>query len=169
MKKNLLVHFLVITNIVTAGLAFYAWFGRSIWKSEWQTAVTLDAQLAGKLYAGYMYDLGRIVRLRLAIEDKPHGYVDKPVEFDGPYAIQDWVCYTDPVYGGQDSPSIISGKALVEAFNTKMKEIRENPEKYESQKQKSIEYWRENVLNKRSPSSKPSSADSKASTLSSGK
>ena len=144
MKKNKLLIFLLILNIITAFCLFYTCWLISLWKMQ----ATTDAEFAAKVWAESMYNKKKISKLRLVLKDEPEPSVTKPTEFDGPYVIIEWDACTHPLVGGRNSPSVVVGRNIVEAYNTKMKEMYEHPEEYNKQVEYEAELWQKKILGK---------------------
>jgi hypothetical protein len=92
--------------------------------------------------------------VRLRIEKKPQGPVSKPTEFDGAFAVTEWVGYSDPfpILGTRESPNAQTARRIVDAYNQRMQELVAHPEKYKEQRAQEIEWWRKNVLEKKGKS-----------------
>jgi hypothetical protein len=108
----------------------------------------ITAEFAAKLWAESMYNKKMISKLRLILKDGPEAPVTKPTEFDGPYVIIKMEAYTSPFLGGRNSPSVQIGSIMVEAYNTKMKEIYEHPEEYKKQVEYDVKLWQKKILSK---------------------
>ncbi len=66
MRKHLLTIALVALNIVTATALFY-----TSWRcKQWEMHAMINAKFAGAICARRDYDMGRIIRMRLAIRDE---------------------------------------------------------------------------------------------------
>jgi len=150
MKRNITIAFLaVLLLIAVLSLA------RLLWQCAlWRIEATTNAEFAAALWADNDYNKGKIVKLRLVIEAEPKGYVDKPPECDGPYVVREQFGYSDPRLGGSNSPSIQVARLIVDTYNKQMTSKVENPEKYKAERLDEIEYWRENILNKKGMSDK---------------
>jgi hypothetical protein len=159
MKKNALLTFLVLSNIVLLLL-----LGRMAWLSMlWKDEATSNARFAAGLWAANDIHKGKKVKLRLKVEDEPKGSVSEPTEFDGDFVVREWIGYTDPfpILGGQNSPSIQTTRIIVDTYNKAMREYHAAPEKYKQRLADEIRYWNENVLGNKNDSSKPRAGDGK--------
>jgi hypothetical protein len=144
MKKNKLLMFLLILNIITVTCLFYTCWLISLWKMQ----AMLTAEYKAKYWAESMYNKKMISKLRLVLKDGPEPSVTKPTEFDGPYVIMEWYAYTSPFIGGRNSPSVKIGRTIVEAYNTQMKEMYEHPEEYKKQIEYDAKLWQKKILGK---------------------
>ena len=143
MRKNIIIVVLATLFVITAiWLAYSSW-----WCVLWRMEATRNAAFAAALWADNDYSKGKIVKLRLTIEAEPKPYVEKSPEFDGPYVIHEWVGYSTG--GGSNSPSIQSARLIVDTYNKKMTDKVQNPERYKAERAEEIEYWQQNVLNKK--------------------
>jgi hypothetical protein len=153
MKKNIVIILLILINICTAIYLQYSSWQLMLWRNE----ATINSEFAAKVWARNCYSKGKIIKLRLKIEQEPKGYVSQPTEFDGPYVVLDQIGYTDPfpLFGGTNSPSIKIAKIMVDAYNKIMKEMYENPGKYKEELAEETEYWKTNVLGKEGKLNEP--------------
>lgn len=144
MKKNILIAILVATNVFTG-----AWLLQVSWlKMLWNLEATSLSEFAAALWAANDYSKGKLVKLRLKIEEEPLGHLSKPTEFDGVFVVREHIGYINPVptLGAQESPSIEVTRIMVDAYNRKMQEFHANPGEYKRQVAKEIECWQESVL-----------------------
>jgi len=144
MKKNKLLIFLLILNIITVTCLFYTCWLISLWKMQ----AMLTAEYKAKYWAESMYNKKMISKLRLVLKDEPEPSVTKPTEFDGPYVIMEWYAYTSPFIGGRNSPSVKVGRITVEAYNTTMKEMYEHPDEYKKQIEYDVKLWQKKIMGK---------------------
>jgi hypothetical protein len=145
MKKHIFVAILFVTNIVSAFCLLRMWWSKTIWEMEARSIT----EFAAKVWASNDYSKGRLVKLRLIIEEEPKGFVCKPTEFEGPFVVREWQGYKAPSFlfvSGENSPSIQTAQIMVASYNQRMAEYHEHPKQYEKDRAAEIEYWKKEVL-----------------------
>jgi hypothetical protein len=160
MKKRLLT---VVVVLLLLSLVFA--LIHEIWRAmAWKQAALSKAERIGYLMAAGDYAKGKRVQYRLAIRDLDNWRpVDGPTEWDGPYVIREWLCFVLPachppllfccrdhifMSGGTNSPHVQLANKSVEAYNRRMRDICENPERHRKLILRSLHYWETNVLGK---------------------
>ena len=154
MKKNILVAVLLVTNIVTAFCLLRLWWSKTTWEMEARN----NTDFAAKVWASNDYSKGKLVKLRLTIDEEPKGFVSRPTEFDGPFVVREWHGYKAPSFllvSGENSPSVQTAQIMVDSYNQRMAEYHEHPEQYEKERAAEIEYWKKEVLGNKEGASKP--------------
>ena len=148
MRKKIAISFLFAALIVTNVCTLLCLARSSLLATFWKNEATVNAEFAAKLWSWNNFSKGKIVKLRLKVEQEAKAPVSEPTEFDGPYVVREWIGYEYPFFGA-DSPSVQIARITVDTYNAQMKEMVENPEKFRQELAEEIEYWKTNVLNEK--------------------
>ena len=160
MKRNIFFAILLVTNIVTAFCLLRLWWSKTIWEMEARN----NTDFAAKVWASSDYGKGKLVKLRLIIEQEPKGSVSKPTEFDGPFVVREWHGYKAPSFlfvSGENSPSVQTAQIMVASYNQRMAEYHEHPEEYKKTLATESEYWKKEVLGNKQEVGRPDAGNGK--------
>jgi hypothetical protein len=122
-------------------------FGYMAWRQMlWKNEAMSNASFAATVLALNNYHKGKFIKYELVVKDKPELFKSKQHKFEGPFVIEDWTGYTDPMFRFSKSPSVFVAEEFVKAYNNKMNNIISDPNRYEQSIREEINYWKEKVL-----------------------